>query len=123
MGRPLDEMSLTVTRRPGAWTDGSWIPGTTSTFALLASRPQPLGAEEIEMLSAGARTKAKFVIFAHDDQPALYTVEHDQVDHEADLVTYNGRPYTTIGDGDWTGRPLGHHRYILLAPGPDEVPS
>ena len=135
MGRPLDEMTFTVIRRPGEWIDGPWVPGVYSlklaldgdptpksvatlddtdkfavgewalfydtageqlgiakivgiagtdiTFttnsltwdagvgdqvapALLieASRPQPLGFETLELLPEGARSSARFIIYA-----------------------------------------------------------
>jgi len=123
MGRPLDEMEFTVTRRPGDW-DGPWEHGTPTTFTILASRPQPVGPETIEMLPEAARTTARFIIYAHDDQPEVYTIETYQPGFSADTIAYKGKAYLVTTDGDWADMPLGYNGYILLAYGPDEkVPS
>lgn len=89
-----------------------------------ASRPQPVGPEQIEMLPEGARTSARFIVYAADDQPELYLVEPDQVDFAADRVLYNSKTYVVTTTDDWSDMPLGYLAYILLAFAPDEkVPS
>jgi hypothetical protein len=120
MGRPLDEMTFTVTRRPGAW-DGSWVFSAFSTFSLLASRPQPVGPEAIDFLEEGARTMARYVIYAHDDQPDLYSTRDG---FAADTIAYNGKTYEVTTDDDYHSMPLGYRAYILLEYGADEeVPT
>lgn len=120
MGRPLDEMTLTVTRRPGAWTDGPWVPGATSTFDIKAGRPQPLGGALLEMLPEGVRSTARFMIYVHDDQAALHLVEDDEDDLAADRIAYKGTAHLATSAESWEDMPLGHKAYILLAWGPDE---
>ena len=116
----LDAVTYTVTRRPGAWTEGAWVPnvGAQTTFDLVASLPQPVGPELIQLLPEAARTSARFVIFAEDDQPDLYLVEN--ATHAADYVAYGGRSYLVTSVEDWADRPLGYHAYVLLEVGPDE---
>lgn len=116
----LDPVTYTVTRRPGAWTDGEWTPnvGAQTTFGLVASMPQPVGPELIQMLPEAARTSARFMIFAEDDQPEIYLIEN--ATHAADYVAYGGQSYLVTSAEDWSGMPLGHHAYILLEAGPDE---
>jgi hypothetical protein len=198
MGKPLDAMNFNVIRRPGAWTDGVWVPTTPTltvqldgsptpkstatlndvspfttgeyatfydaapgasgailgtalivsidvptkviTFAtdsltwdaevgdwvapaivLEASRPQPVGPELIEFLDEGARTSARFVIYAEGNQPTLQVVERDEVGFAADRVPYNGKDYLVTSLGDWDDMPLGYRDYILLAFAPDET--
>jgi hypothetical protein len=194
MGRPLDEIPLTVIRRPGAWTDGSWVstvslltapvdgdptpastatvddvsifvvgeyalffdvagaqlgiaeivsinvPGKVITFVtdsltwdsatgnrvapaivLLASTPQPTTPEAIDFLDEGARTDARFVIYAEDDQPELYLVGLNREDFAADVVYYNDDYHLVNSDSSWDGMPLGGHSYVLMAYGPDEA--
>jgi hypothetical protein len=120
MGRPLDEMQFTATRRPGSW-DGAWMHGTPTTFTFLASRPQPVGPELLEMLDEAARTAARYIIYAQDDQPELYLVGRGREGYAADTVAYNGEDYLVTSDDDWNGRPLGYRGYVLLEFGPDEV--
>ncbi len=113
MGRPLDAMLLTVTRRPGAWTDGSWVPSTTgSTFNITASRPQPVGPELMEMLPEAARTSARYVVYVSDDQERLYLVE--DATHAADYVAYEGKQHLVTSAERWAGMPLGYRSYVLL---------
>ena len=114
MGRPLDEMSFTVTRRSGAWTAGAWVPATGApvTFALLASKPQPVGPELLEMLPEGARTSARYVIYAADDQSMLYLIE--DATHAADYVAYDGKAHLVTSAEKWAGMPLGYRAYVLL---------
>ncbi len=189
MGRPLDEMTFTVTRRPGAW-DGDWTPlipalktqldgdptpksvatlndvtrfvagewaqfydsanailgyalivsingGTrVITFAtdslkwdaeigdavmpslqFKASRPQPVGPEAIDFLDEGARTLARYVVYANDDQPALSATREN---FSADTILYNDKTYKVTTDDDYHDMPLGYRAYILLEYGEDE---
>lgn len=123
MAKPLDIMTFTITRRPGAW-DGTWVPSATSTFSLEASRPQPVGPEAIEFLDEGARTAARYIIYAEDTEPELFLVGRDREGYAADTVAYNGEDYLVTTDDDWNGRPLGYRGYILLEFAPDEkVPT
>jgi hypothetical protein len=41
MGRPLDEMTFVVTRHPGAWTDGPWVPTERTLAAPIDGTPTP----------------------------------------------------------------------------------
>ena len=187
MGRPLDEMTFTVTRRPGAW-DGTWTPliplltapvdgdptpksraavdtpgaftagewaqfydtagvilaieqitsivGPSLTFAtdsltwdaeigdavmpslrFKASRPQPVGPEAIDFLDEGARTLARYVVYAHDDQPVLSATREN---FSADTILYNDKTYKVTTDDDYHDMPLGYRAYILLEYGEDE---
>jgi len=76
------------------------------------------------MLPEAARTTARFIIYAHDDQPEVYTIETYQPGFSADTIAYKGKAYLVTTDGDWADMPLGYNGYILLAYGPDEkVPS
>jgi hypothetical protein len=119
MGKPLDIMTFTATRRPGEW-DGSWEWGTFTTFTFDASRPQPVGPEIIEMLDEAARTLARYIIYAEDTEPELYLVGRDREGYAADTVAYNGENYLVTSDDDWNGRPLGYRGYVLLEYAPDE---
>ncbi len=187
MGRPLDETSFTVVRRPGAW-DGDWTPlvptltvqldgsptpkstatlgdvtpfvpgeyaqfyNTTNVvlgYALIVSiaapvitfttdsltwdaeigdavmpalrwkagRPQPVGPEAIDFLDEGARTLARYVAYADDDQPALSMMRDG---FSADTILYNGHTYKVTTDDDYHDMPLGYRAYILLEYGEDE---
>ncbi len=187
MGRPLDETSFTVVRRPGAW-DGTWTPlvpllvgpvdgdpvpadkaavdspdifvvgewaqfydsagailaiekitsivGPSIKFAagslafdaeigdavmpallFKASRPQPVGPEAIDFLDEGARTLARYVAYAHDDQPALSMMRDG---FSADTILYSSKTYKVTTDDDYHDMPLGYRAYILLEYGEDE---
>lgn len=120
MARVLDEMTFTVTRRPGDWVDGVWVPDPTSTFTINASRPQPVGPEQMEMLPEGARSSARFQIYAEDDQAEIYLVGRDREGFAADTVAYNGEDFLVTALGDWSGMPLGYKTYILIEFAPDE---
>lgn len=123
MGRPLDEMTFTVARRPGAWTDGPWVPDSGTTYNLLASRPQPVGPELLQMLPEGARSSARFVIYAADDQPDVHLIDDETERLAADVVLYESWGYLATTIDNWASRPLGYKAYILLSYGPDERPS
>jgi hypothetical protein len=191
MGRPLDEITYTVTRRPGAW-DGAWTPlvptltvqldgdptpKSTATvddvtpfvageyaqfydssdailgYALIvsiagqvitfttdsltwdaeigdavmpalrfkASRPQPVGPDAIDFLEEGARTVARYVVYAQhvpgDAQPLLYSTRDG---FAADTLVYNDKTYKVSTDDDYRSMPLGYHAYILIEYGDDE---
>jgi hypothetical protein len=120
MSRPLDEMQFVVTRRPGSW-DGSWMHGAPTTFTILASRPQPVGPELLEMLDEGARSAARYIIYAQDDQADLYLVGRDREGYAADTVAYDGEDYLVTSDDDYHSMPLGYRGYVLLEFAPDEV--
>jgi hypothetical protein len=121
MGKPLDYMTLTVTRRPGEWSDttGQWVHDTESytTFEIGASRPQPVGPELMQRIPEAARTIARYVIYA-DEEPKLYVVEDDS--HAADHVAYDGETYLVTSADKWVSMPLGYRAYILLEVGEDE---
>jgi hypothetical protein len=194
MGRPLDETSYTVVRRPGVW-DGAWTPlvpvltvaidgdptpkssatvddvtpfvvgeyaqfydsiggadtilgyaqivniaGQVITFTtdsltwdaaigdavmpalrFKASLPQPVGPEAIDFLEEGARTLARYIVYAHDDQPKLYSMRDG---FSGDTLLYNDRLYKVTTDDDYHDMPLGYHAYILIEYGDDEeLPS
>ncbi len=121
MSRPLDEMTFTVTRRPGTW-DGAWTFSTFSTFTFKASAPQPVGPEAIDFLDEGARTTARYIVYAHDDQPELYSTRDG---YAADSIAYNGKTYAVNTDDDYHDLgPLGYQSYTLIEYGADEeVPS
>lgn len=125
MGRPLDEMALTVTRRPGGW-NGAWEFSPFSTLTVYGSRPQPVGPETLQMLPEGARSDARFVIYVDDTapdgtaQPELYLIGRDREGYAADTIAWNGDEYVLTTIDDWNGRPLGYRAYILLAFAPDE---
>ncbi len=193
MGRPLDEMTFTVVRRPGAW-DGEWTPlvpeltvqlngdptpkstatiddvttfivgewaqfydasnavlgyaqvvsilGQVVTFTtdsltwdaeigdavmpalrLDAGRPQPVGPEAVDFLEEGARTTARYIIYADDkqidgsDTPKLYSTRDG---YAADTILYNGHTYKITTDDDYHDMPLGYRAYVLLEYGEDE---
>jgi hypothetical protein len=187
MGRPLDEITYTVTRRPGAW-DGAWTPlvptltvqldgdptpkstatvddvtpfvageyaqfydatnailgyaeivsiaGQVITFVtdsltwdaaigdavmpalrFKSGRPQPVGPEAIDFLEEGARTLARYVTYAHDDQPLLYSTRDG---FSGDTLVYNDKTYKVSTDDDYRSMPLGYHAYILIEYGDDE---
>lgn len=82
-----------------------------------ASRPQPVGPEAIDFLEEGARTLARYVVYAHDDQPALYSTRDGW---SADTVAYNSHTYAVTTDDDYHDMPLGYRAYILLEYGADE---
>ncbi len=122
MGKPLDCIPLTATRRPGAWSDttGLWVPdvGSYSTFTVNASRPQPVGPELLQRLPEGARTSARYVIYAEDTEPTLQLIE--DADTAADYVAYDGKDYLVTSAAKWAGMPLGHRAYVLLEVAADE---
>jgi hypothetical protein len=193
MARVLDEMTLTVYRRPGRWLDGPWVPyvdtltvaldgdptpKSTATLSdvtrfevglwaafydtaglvlgiakivaidggtkvitfetdsltwdadvgdqvqpvvqIQASRPQPLGGEQLALLPEGARSTARFMIYADDDQPELNVIEATEHELAADRLVYKSRSYLVTSIEDWGDMNLGHQAYILLAWGPDE---
>lgn len=127
MGRPLDEMSFTVTRRPGTW-DGVWTFSAFSTFSLDAGRPQPAGPEVTDFLDEGGRTKARYVIYVDDRQldgtvsPKLYGTRDG---YAADTIAYNGKTYAVNTDDDYhDAGALGYQAYTLVEYGADEeVPA
>lgn len=82
-----------------------------------ASLPQPVGPEAIDFLDEGARTVARYVVYAHDDQPELYST---RAGYAADTVLYNSKTYKITTDDDYHNMPLGYHAYILLEYGEDE---
>lgn len=82
-----------------------------------ASRPQPVGPEAIDFLEEGARTTARYVIYAHGDQPVLYSTRDG---YAADTVVYDGKTYMITTDDSYQDMPLGYRAYILLEYGADE---
>ena len=187
MGRPLDETTYTVVRRPGAW-DGDWTPlvptltvqlngdptpkSTASVddvtpfvageyaqfyntanvilgYALIVSiaapvitfsidsltwdaeigdavmpalrfkagLPQPVGPEAVDFLDEGARTNARYVIYAQGDQPELYSTRDG---YAADTIFHAGKTRKVTTDDDYRDMPLGYRAYILLEYGDDE---
>lgn len=119
MGRPLDEITFTATRRQGAW-DGSWVHSTFTNYTFLGSTPQPVGPEILELLDEGARSSARYIVYVQDDQPEIYLVGRDREGYAADTVAYNGEDYLVISDDDWHGMPLGYRGYVFLEFAPDE---
>jgi hypothetical protein len=119
----LDPTTLTCTRRTGAWVSGHWVPGAPSTYTVVASRPQPVGPETLEMLPEEARSSAKFEIYVEDDQTEIHMIDYDSPTTPADLVAYGGHTYVVTGVEDWADVPLGHRAYVLLAFAPDEEVS
>lgn len=86
-----------------------------------ASRPQPVGPEAIDFLDEGARTLARYVVYAHSDQPSLYSTRDG---YAAETIAYNGKTYQVTTDDDYHDMPLGYRAYILLEFGADErVPT
>ncbi len=82
-----------------------------------ASLPQPVGPEAIDFLDEGARTLARYVVYAHDDQPALFSTRDG---FAADTILYNSKTYSVTTDDDYHDMPLGYRAYILLEFGADE---
>lgn len=122
MGRLLDEMTLTVTRRPGAWTNGVWTPAPAVvmyTFPITASRPQPVGPEVLEMLPEAARSTARYITVVPDGEPDVILVEDDAADKAADYISYNGRQHLVTSVENWDGFALGHRALVLLEVGKD----
>jgi len=90
-------------------------------YEIEASRPQPAGAELLDFLDEGARSTARFVIYAEDSEPVLHLIERGIADQSPDTVAYNGDVYKVTSDDKWASMPLGYRAYILLEYGPDEV--
>jgi len=84
-----------------------------------ASRPQPSGPEAIDYLEEGARTTARFTIYAADDQPVLYSTRDG---FGSDTVVYDGKTYAVTTDDSYQDMPLGYRAYVLLGYGADERP-
>jgi hypothetical protein len=123
MGRPLDEITFTATRRQGLW-NGSWVFSNLTDYTFKGSRPQPVGPEEIEFLPEGARTAARYITYVQDDQPEIYLVGRDREGYAADTVAYRSKNYLMAAADDWSLMPLGYVGVILLEYGPDEdVPT
>lgn len=122
MSRPLDEMDLTATRRPGTWVQGKWTPtsGAETAINFVGGRPQPVGPELMDRLPEGARGVASFIMFVHDDQPALQTIDDDGTE-AADYITWRGVEHLLMSIEDWTDVEDGHYAYGLIAFAPDEV--
>lgn len=118
----LGEQPLMVTRDSGgSYVDGKYQANPAPPFRMLAS-VQPLDPEMIQRLPEGARTSAKFALFADDMQPVLRTAQLNPLT-ESDIVEYLGRAYRLESLGDWTAHSDGlpHFAYAMIKIGDDEV--
>jgi hypothetical protein len=122
MGYICDEIAMEATRRPGTWSEGKWIPtpGAETTIPFRGGRPQPVGPEVLDMLPAGARGDARYLMFVDDTQPKLQTIDDDGTE-AADYVTWRGEEHLLVSIEDWDDVQLGHRAYGLIAFAPDEV--
>lgn len=88
---------VTVTRfAVGAYVDGIYEKGATSTFKAVCSVQQP-SADEVQLLPEGERDKdiRKFI-----SKKELKTT-NDRNNEIADLVLYKGNQYKIISAQDW----------------------
>lgn len=118
----IADQTLTVTRfAQGEWTDGVFVPGDDSTFAIRCS-VQPIAGYQLESLPEGARKSARYNLYVHPDSPALRTVSVDGA-LTADRVTYDGRSWIVHSVANWTIHTLGarHHAYVLIAQGDEAL--
>lgn len=113
--------SITVTRqRPGAWTDGVFVPGRPYNLTIQGI-VQPIGPRDVERLPEAARTKAMFSLHADTQQPVLQLTDLDKP-AAADRITWHGQSYGLIALGDWAhfGGTASHRAYALVEVGAEE---
>ncbi len=88
---------ITVERiSPGAYVDGIYQNGSTSTFKTLASVQQPT-PKQLEVLREGERTGDIRLFISK--KPLRTVVSKDNL--EADVVLYKGNRYKIIQSADW----------------------
>ncbi len=90
------------------------------TFNVRAS-VQPVTPELIDQLPEGARTSARFVMYAPAGEPLIITADIGE-QRRPDIVTYNGRNYKTQSIGDWSAHTTGlpHQELVMVQVGDDE---
>lgn len=92
-------LPLTVTRySEGAYFEGLWVEGSTSTFKSLVSAQQP-ESDDLQVLPEGERNK---------DTVKFYSMlpvrtSNDTLGIQADTVLYNAKTYKIVQVGDWNG--------------------
>jgi hypothetical protein len=113
---------MAVTRSDtGDWVGGAWVPdGAASTLSITAS-VQPVTPELIDMLPEGARTSARFVMYAEAGQVQLITADIGEK-RPADRITFQGRDYMLQSIGNWSAHVSGlpHQEYVMIQVGDDE---
>lgn len=81
---------------PGAYVDGIYQAGSTSTFKALISTQQP-SPKQLEVLPEGERSKDVKLFISN--KPLQTTDDKDQL--LADVVISKGKRYKLIQAGDW----------------------
>lgn len=93
------------------------VPG--APFEIVASAPQPVGPETIEMIPEGARASARYLIYVPDGQADLILIDATGA-NAADHAQYDGREFLIASINNWESRPLGYKGYALLEVSADE---
>lgn len=82
-------VTVTVTRTaPGAYANGEYVPGATSTFTTTMS-VQPINGRELLNLPEAQRTRQ----WVKGYSPVELITANQTSSIKADLVSYNGRSY------------------------------
>ncbi len=118
----LGPQRLKVTRdQGGGYFDGIYQSNPGPPFFLDAS-VQPMDPDTLQALPEGARTSAKFTLFADDMQPELRTARLNPL-AESDIVEFKGLSYRLESIGDWSAHAAGlpHSAYAMIKVGADEV--
>ena len=89
---------ITVTRTvPGAYVDGVYVKGSTSTFKTLASVQQPT-LQQLQILPEGERDKNPRLFISK--KPLRGTSDRDGI--IADVILFKGMNFKIIDLGDWS---------------------
>jgi hypothetical protein len=118
----LGEVTMPITRLdPGAWVDGEWVNGASAGALSITASVQPVTPELIDMLPEGARTSARFVMYAEAGQTQMITADIGE-SRRPDRVTFQSRDYMVQSIGNWSAHVTGlpHQEYVMLQVGDDE---
>ena len=90
--------TVTVERtNGGSYVDGLWVPGSLSTFRMVASVQQP-SMQQLERLPENQRLMDTRMFYCNK----VVMTANDRANGVADRILYQGKWYTVLAVGDWS---------------------
>jgi hypothetical protein len=101
--------TVTVTRPgAGAYTNGTWTPGSSSSFSIEISL-QPVQGEDLQILTEAERTRR---VMKGYTVTRLYTAR-ESTDQKPDRVAYDGEAFEVHNVERWRGD-LNYYKVLLV---------